>query len=134
LVLDGKFSLHVKIDKKFIIEGALTIILGIVSFWIITDFPIDARFLTPVERQVVISRLRDDGQASSRDETFNWSAVKASLTDWKTYTGMIFKCGESGPLYAFALFLPSIINGLGFSPLVSQLMTVPPYMAAVFGV
>jgi MFS family permease len=35
------------------------------------------------------------------------------------------------PLYSFSLFLPTIIQGLGFSnDKTTQLMTVPPYVAA----
>lgn len=35
----------------FILEGSVTVVLGIVSFWIIQDFPDTARFLTESERQ-----------------------------------------------------------------------------------
>jgi len=34
------------------------------------------------------------------------------------------------PLYAFSLFLPSIISQLGFTTTKAQLLTVPPYAAA----
>jgi hypothetical protein len=116
------------------IEGLVTLIMGVASYWIIADFPVEAKFLTPLERQIVISRLREDGQSSSHDEIFDWGAILASLKDWKTYTGMMCEAGIAGPLYGFALFLPTIINGLGFSPVVSQLLTVPPYLAAVVAV
>jgi sugar phosphate permease len=35
-----------------------------------------------------------------------------------------------GALYAFSLFLPSIIKELGFSSVKAQLLSVPPYAAA----
>ena len=38
---------------KFLIEGGLTVVIGIVSFWIIVDFPDDATFLNPLEKSVV---------------------------------------------------------------------------------
>ena len=34
------------------------------------------------------------------------------------------------PLYAFSLFLPSIIASLGYESTVAQLLSVPPYAAA----
>ena len=34
------------------------------------------------------------------------------------------------PLYAFSLFLPSIIAGLGYKSTKAQLLSVPPYAAA----
>lgn len=57
-----------------------------------------------------------------------WNAVK----DWKMWLGMIVYMGCDMPLYAFSLFLPTIINDLGWSTSTvrSQLMSVPPYAAA----
>lgn len=36
------------------------------------------------------------------------------------------------PTYAFALFLPTIIAGLGYSDSHAQLLSVPPYVAGCF--
>lgn len=36
------------------------------------------------------------------------------------------------PSYAFSLFLPTIVNGLGFSASRAQLLTVPPYALGCF--
>jgi len=36
-------------------------------------------------------------------------------------------------LYGLALFLPSIVNSLGFSPNKSQLLSVGPFAAGFFG-
>ena len=38
--------------------------------------------------------------------------------------------GSDGPLYAFSLFLPSIVSGLGYTATKAQLLTVPPYAVA----
>ena len=35
----------------FIIEGLLTVLVGIASFWVIQDFPDTAKFLTEDERK-----------------------------------------------------------------------------------
>jgi MFS family permease len=43
---------------------------------------------------------------------------------------MFMTMGVAGPLYAFSLFLPSIISGLGYTTIKAQLLTVPPYVAA----
>lgn len=40
--------------------------------------------------------------------------------------------GVDGSLYAFSLFLPSIINELGYTANKAQLLTVPPYAVACF--
>lgn len=38
--------------------------------------------------------------------------------------------GVDGSLYAFSLFLPSIINQLGYTATKAQLLSVPPYAVA----
>lgn len=117
----------------FILEGLLTVVIGIVSLWLVHDFPHEAKFLSPDDRARVIRRLRLDNQASAGHEDFHmkyfWQAVK----DWKTWLGMVIYMGCDMPLYAFSLFLPTIISGLGIaggSTIKAQLFTVPPYAAA----
>ena len=115
---------------KFILEGLLTVVIGFVSFWVVQDFPDDATFLKPLERHVVLMRLKSDGQASHRYETFKWKYFWAAFKDWKTWTGMLMYMGVDGSLYAFSLFLPSVINELGYTATRAQLLTVPPYSVA----
>ncbi|KAF9240614.1 major facilitator superfamily domain-containing protein [Melanogaster broomeanus] len=110
----------------FIIEGLATVVAGAMSFWIIVDFPHDAKFLTEVERTVVIRRLQGDNQFSAAGESLKWKYIKASWTDWKTYLSIVVYSGSDMPLYAFALFLPSIISQA--TP--ANLLTVPVYILA----
>jgi hypothetical protein len=100
------------------------------SWWIIVDFPCDAKFLTPEEKNMVTRRLEDDGQQGARDEKWQWSRLYESFADWKTWTGMIMYMGVCGPLYAFSLFLPSIIKEMGYTSTMAQLMSVAPYAFA----
>ncbi|KAG7094143.1 hypothetical protein E1B28_007755 [Marasmius oreades] len=114
----------------FILEGLATVIAGIVSFWIIQDFPDTAKFLSEAERTVIVRRLQGDDQFSAAGEKLKWKYIFQSLLDWKTWAGMIIYCGCDMPLYAFALFLPSIINQLGFRATPANLLTVPVYVFA----
>jgi len=110
---------------------------GVASFWMVHDFPDEAKFLSDDDRARVIYRLKMDKQSSADHEDFKMEYFWAALKDWKMWLGMIIYCGCDMPLYAFSLFLPSIINGLGWNTTVvrSQLMSVPPYaVAAVFTV
>ncbi|KAF8639035.1 hypothetical protein AX17_001759 [Amanita inopinata Kibby_2008] len=114
----------------FIIEGLATVLAGAASFWIIQDFPDTARFLTEAERTVVIRRLQGDDQHSAAGEKLRWKYILQSLLDWKTWVTMIIYCGCDAPLYAFSLFLPSIINQLGYRATPANLLTVPVYVFA----
>jgi hypothetical protein len=116
----------------FIIEGLVTVVAGVASFWIIVDFPDNATFLSEAERTVVIRRLQGDAQFSAAGEKMSWRHIRKALTEWKTYLCskftlipqptsltshflVIVYAGADMPLYAFALFLPSIISEVSSS-------------------
>lgn len=117
----------------FILEGLLTILIGIVSFWLVHDFPDEAKFLSHDDRLRVIRRLKMDQQSSADHEAFSMRFFWQAMRDWKMWLGMAIYMGCDMPLYAFSLFLPTIISNLGIaggSTIKSQLLTVPPYAAA----
>lgn len=114
----------------FILEGLGTIIIGVLSFWMVYDFPDEARFLSDEDRRRVLRRLAEDQQSSAEHEQFRMDYFWASLKDWKTYLTAIIYMGCDGPLYAFSLFTPTIINELGYTAIRAQLLSVPPYAAA----
>lgn len=96
----------------FILEGLLTFIIGIASFWCVYDFPDQARFLSDIDRKRVLRRLAMDQQSSAEHEEFKMEYFWSSLKDWKTYTGAVIYMGACGSLYAFSLFVPTIISEL----------------------
>ncbi|CDM27423.1 Major facilitator superfamily [Penicillium roqueforti FM164] len=115
----------------FILEGLLTFFIGIASFWCVYDFPDQARFLSDPDRKRVLRRLAMDQQSSAEHEEFKMEYFWSSLKDWKTYTGAVIYMGADGSLYAFSLFVPTIINELvSYSAIRAQLLSVPPYAAA----
>lgn len=117
----------------FILEGIVTVLIGIASFWMVHDFPDEARFLSDADRARVIRRLKADQQSSAEHESFKMAYLWASLKDWKTWVSAIIYMGADASLYAFSLFLPTIIHDLGFTAIRAQLLSVPPYvLAAIF--
>ena len=91
LVLDFQFvppslrSLAFKPNITVVIEGLATFLAGAASFWIIQDFPDNAKFLTEAERTVVIRRLQGDDQFSAAGESFKLKYILKSFGDWKTW-------------------------------------------------
>lgn len=114
----------------FILEGIATVILGAMSVFMVHDFPDEAKFLSDIDRQRVIRRLKVDKQASADHESFEMKYFWQSIKDWKTWLSMIIYMGADMPLYAFSLFLPTIIKDLGFTSTRAQLLTVPVYVGA----
>ncbi|KAF8315934.1 MFS general substrate transporter [Clavulina sp. PMI_390] len=111
----------------FIIEGLITVVVGVASYWLVKDFPEHAKFLTEDERAFVIARLQaDDQRTAGGDEKLSRRHVWAAVKDWKTWFGMLCFAGVMVPVYSHALFAPSIINQLGYKATAANLMSVPP--------
>ncbi|KAF4126519.1 Major Facilitator Superfamily [Geosmithia morbida] len=118
----------------FVLEGLVTVLIGGASFWMVHDFPDEARFLSEEDRARVLWRLKQDQQSSAEHEEFEMGHVWAAVKDWKTYAGMLIYMGSLMPLYSFSLFLPTIIQNMSFTTadavVRNQLLSVPPYALA----
>lgn len=114
----------------FILEGVLTVLFGIASFWAVQNFPDKANFLSEQDRARVLRRLKLDKQSSAEFEVFSTKSIQAAFKDYKMYLGMLIYMGCDMPLYAFSLFLPKIIKDMGYEDTQAQLLTVPPYACA----
>ncbi|KAI2613738.1 MFS general substrate transporter [Hypoxylon fragiforme] len=123
----------------FILEGLGTIIIAILAFFVLHDFPETASFLTEKERQFVVYRLKYQGQLHGKEEghlrvaqaeEFEWKYVFAAFKDWQIWVNIVVYWGVVCPLYGISLFLPTIIRNLGYSSSTAQLMTVPIYITA----
>lgn len=87
----------------FIIEGLATIVIAIVSKFIIADWPETAKFLNEKERQILISRLAaDNGEAKM--SRLDKPAMKRCFSDIKVYLGYvkdIYSYTPPGPTLTF---------------------------------
>ncbi|KAG6895357.1 hypothetical protein C0992_001678, partial [Termitomyces sp. T32_za158] len=66
----------------FILEGLFSTLFGISAFFTLPQSPSHARFLTKMEKEYVISRLRQTGAISRDDNTdaFSWQEVRKAFT------------------------------------------------------
>ncbi|KAJ4364615.1 hypothetical protein N0V83_009211 [Neocucurbitaria cava] len=114
----------------FIIEGLITVFVGIFCWWMVFDFPDTARFLNADEKLRAQRRLKHDGQARAKVGGIDRRHVMAALKDWKTWGYAVIYMGCLCPLYCFSLFLPTILLGMGYQGTKAQLLSVPPYAVA----
>lgn len=127
--LDGRAGLH-GWQWIFLLEGILTVLVAVVAYWYMHDYPSTATFLTQSERDFVVERLKHDSTdlATHYDKKFVFQA----LTDWKCWMQVVIYLGVLIPVYAFSLFIPTIINELGYRASDAQLLSTPPYIAGCF--
>ncbi|OAK94139.1 major facilitator superfamily transporter [Phaeosphaeriaceae sp. SRC1lsM3a] len=126
----------------FIIEGSLTVVMALIAWFWLPDEPASAWFLSKDERQFAKMRIikdnidsvtldaDDDGVAHSR---LSKRDVSDALMDWKTWYVLVFNVCASVPNQTFSVFLPLVVQGLGYSSIQANLMSVPPYVCGAVG-
>ena len=120
----------------FLLEGFPSIIASVFVWSNIPDRPETATFLTQRQQNVASLRLRSGcgaSQSRSQEPQFDrtlWDGIRQTLLDPKAYlTAMMFFCCN----VAFAslpVFLPTIVEEIGYSTIASQALTAPPYLLA----
>jgi hypothetical protein len=116
------------VDRSiFIIEGCATILVAILSFFLIVPFPENNnRIFTAEERTVLLARLSADSPPVPNDKL----QITTALKDWKIWAACLIYIGaeeNSSPLIAFQ---PTVLNGLGYTSSSAQVHTVPVYAVA----
>ncbi|KAI9241726.1 MAG: major facilitator superfamily domain-containing protein [Podila humilis] len=113
----------------FIIEGIPTLVMCVVAFFVLPDFPANAKFLTPAERDLTMKRLQADAGPANETE-FTWEQFWAAFKDWKVYLHMSIGFFHAIPHAALGLSIPSIVEGFNFDHVTTQIMTAPVYVVA----
>lgn len=121
----------------FIIEGLLTVAIGIIASFLLPNNVETAPFLKPNEQVYAKSRLHLDmpsrlaeGGSEHHHEAFRWSEVRRGVLNISTWLSAFSYFGILAGLYSFGLFLPTIIVELGYTANEAQLWSVIPYAVA----
>ena len=115
----------------FFVEGAVTILFGMLAFTLLPNTPAACKFLSDREKFVASKRMQLDSQGGTiqqdvSDERFSWGRVHSALSSPNTILLSLSNFLIITPIYSYSLFLPTIIRGLGYQAVTAQLLTVPP--------
>lgn len=134
----------------FIIEGLITVVLGITCFFLLIDSPaLSTRWLDQDEvRYMGIQQfIKDGGQLIEEEEKTTLKDIGGVMKNWRLYLlAYIMMCqsacnygpsssidltlGRTDQIFPGTKFtLPTITKAMGFQDTNAQLMTVPPYIA-----
>jgi len=106
--------------------------------------PGSAWFLTKQERIYATTRIKidvaryvhhtygEDGLEKSTERLSKRDLIETGK-DWKLWFVLFFNICASIPGQAFSVFLPLVVEGLGFTSLRANLMSVPPYLCGAVG-
>ncbi|RGB25275.1 MFS nicotinic acid transporter Tna1 [Rhizophagus diaphanus] len=126
--LEGKLNLK-GWQWLFLVEGLITVVVAIAAYFFISDYPEKSRWLTDKERKYATDRLKHDiGKAHIIH--YNRAHIYAAFTDYKVYLAMIQLFVASISVSSYQLFLPSIVHGMGYNYVISQLFSIPPFFCA----
>jgi len=114
----------------FLVEGIPALVLGLVTFWVLTDRPADAQWLDAEERAWLTQVIVDE-QAKITHTRSN--SVWRTMMDWRVLALSLAYFGTSAGLYTIGFWAPLIVSGLGFSVIHVGLLVAIPNLIAVIG-
>ncbi|KAI9457921.1 major facilitator superfamily domain-containing protein [Boletus coccyginus] len=116
----------------FILEGIISIVLGLISFFFLPRSPETARFLTQKERAYVTSILKHAGSISEDGDkdSFSWMEVARAAKSPHVWLLCVIFFFSGTIAIGLTYFEPTIVASLGYSGNHAQLMSVPPFAVA----
>ncbi|KAF3016610.1 hypothetical protein E8E15_003764 [Penicillium rubens] len=116
----------------FILEGLLTVLLGVLCFFLLIDSPrLSTKWLDPDEIRFLELQhfIKDGGRFKEEQKKASWKDMRAVMLNWRMYLLAYILLCQSACSYGTKFTLPTITKGMGFENTNAQLMTVPPYVA-----
>ncbi|OMJ14261.1 putative transporter [Smittium culicis] len=119
-------------EALFLIEGGLTLAIGILMFFIIKDYPDTATFFTPEEQELVVRRLSASQGLASKAKTSMKQTIAAFL-DWKVYCYSVIGFSVNNVVVVIGYFGPSIFRAMGYTSVQATYMGTLPAVAGTIG-
>ena len=127
--MNGRLGLH-GWQWLFLVEGLPAFVLGVVTFYFLTDRPADAAWLEADEREWLTREIAAE-QAAIRGPGSH--SMWRGLADWKVLALSLAYFGTSAGLYTIGFWAPLIVKGFGYPAFEIGLMVAIPNLIAVVG-
>jgi D-galactonate transporter len=123
LGLDGMMGLK-GWQWLFIIEGIPSVLLGIVTWFYLTDKPAKADWLTPDQKMWLADKLESERTVK---ESAHGMSLGQALTSPKVLMLSVIYFGFVAALYGMQFWLPQIVKAFGFTNVQTGFVTAIPY-------
>ncbi len=111
----------------FILEGIPALLFGVITFFYLTDWPVQASWLHSEEREWITQELERE-KLRKKTGISVWQALRQRHVLLLT---LIYFLGTAGH-YGFTFWLPTILKrASGFSTWIVTMLVVVPYLAAL---
>jgi MFS transporter, ACS family, tartrate transporter len=108
-----------------ILEALPAVILGIVCLFVLTDRPEKAEWLTPAEREVLVTKLAEEKAAIEKKHPMT---LGQALRNWRVLMLASINCCAIIGSLGIGLWLPQIIKQLGLATSLVGVVTAIPYL------
>jgi len=127
-LLSGYLSQHLGWRMMFVIEGLPPVLWAFIWWWQVADYPHDAKWLAPADREALEARLAEEqrGIAPVRDYA---AAFKSPRVIALSAQYLLWSIG----VYGFVIWLPSILKTRDMGMTEVGFLSAVPYLAAVIG-
>jgi MFS family permease len=112
----------------FIIEGAVTFGVAIISMFLLPDHPLTTRWLTPEERELAHARIARDTAGLQLSKGARAGFYQAAKDPRLWLIVLMQNCHLSAT--GFNSFFPTVVKTLGFSRTLTLVLTCPPYLVS----
>lgn len=110
----------------YIIEGLFSAVCAVLIWFGLPNEPANAYFLSDEEKYMM--RVRNEQRRKYMgSEKFSWEEMRIAVLDPKLLMSSITQFCQDILLYGFSTFLPTILQSLGYSSFMSNVLTVPVY-------
>lgn len=93
----------------FVVQGALTVFVGVIAFFVLVSKPDEAKWLTPPEKRLLNQALAKD--RSLQDDARN-SNLRHVFTDWRVWRFVFIYFTIQMSVYGVLFYLPSKLADL----------------------
>ncbi|KAK8088758.1 MFS general substrate transporter [Apiospora hydei] len=119
----------------FILEGLATVVVGVVGYFIIPDYPGTTKWLSEEEKVVAQGRLAADAgneDGTGEDEVTIWQGIAWALKDHRVWLFACLQMATTASI-SYSHFFPTLIQQIGFKNSTTVLLlTAPPYLFSFF--
>ena len=109
----------------FIIEGVPSVLLGIVTWFYLTDRPEKANWLTSEQKAWLAAKLQAE---TATKQAASHMTLGQALSSPKVITLSLIYFGFVGALYGMQFWLPQIVKAFGLSNAQTGFVTAIPYL------
>ena len=113
----------------FVVEGVPAVIMGVLTLFYLTDWPREAKWLPPAEREWISEELRREGEAKERTQHCTvWEALRKREVIKLT---LVYFLGCVG-IYGFVIWFPTIVKrASGLPNMAVTLLSALPFVVGL---